>query len=649
MPSDTTPRAASAFIAPDETYASIGRDVSQIALAHPSRKRWWLAMGVAALLIGVFAASLGWLFWEGVGIWGNNIPVTWALDIVAYDWWIGVACGGMLTSATLVLLGVEWRSSINRITETMTVIAAAAAGAYPIIHLGRPWFFYWNLPYPNTLGLWPQFRSPLYWDAVDIISFLGVSLTFWYIGLLPDFAALRDRAFERAQAKQGSLLRAQIYGIAACGWRGSAAHWQRWTQTYRTLALLGVVVVVALQTGAAVMFAGTVEPGWHDTLQPVSFLFAALFAGLGVVAVLAVALRSVFALDALITERHLGVLASLLLGTGLIMAYCYASEFFYTLLKGDPFDIAVLSRRFGGSHAWAWWTILIGAVAAGAAFLVRRGAALARCSVRGRPACRGRHVGRPLHGDRRDVAARFPALSRAPLRDRLLGRRDFRRFGGRVPVPAAHVPALSAGGLHPGDAAAGARSIAEAAMTEVGQESEAPLWGVSAEFATPDGMLAAIHALRDRDLGRIDAFSPVPVAGLQDALRLPEKPVTRFAALGAAVGAVFMMGMCIYATAYDYVFDIGNRPRFSWQAFVVPTASFAMLTGAIAAWLAFFVLNRLPRLNHPAFNIPGIARATEDRFFVAVEARHERFDPPRIEAIMRTLGERPLGVHRVPR
>ncbi len=162
-------------------------------------------------------------------------------------------------------------------------------------------------------------------------------------------------------------------------------------------------------------------------------------------------------------------------------------------------------------------------------------------------------------------------------------------------------------------------------------------------------MLAAIHALRDRDLGRIDAFSPVPITGLADALRMPEKPVTRFAALGAAIGAVFMMGMCIYATAYDYVFDIGNRPRFSWQAFVVPTVSFAMLTGAVAAWLAFFFLNRLPRLNHPAFNIPGIARATEDRFFVAVEARHEGFDPPRIEAIMRTLGERPLGVHRVPR
>jgi len=231
---------------------------------------------------------------------------TWALDIVSYDWWIGIASGGLVVSAML-LLDAEWRGALNRITETMALVSAAAAGLYPIIHLGRPWFFYWNLPYPNTFLLWPRVRSPLFWDAVDIVSYLLVCLSFWYVGMLPDLAAMRDRAIERLHDGPGHQLRnlrAQLYGIAALGWRGSARHWQRWMQAYRTIALFGVLLVVSLQTGAAVMFAGTVEPGWHDALSPVTFLFGAIFSGVAMVAVLAVVLRSVFGLTPLITPRH---------------------------------------------------------------------------------------------------------------------------------------------------------------------------------------------------------------------------------------------------------------------------------------------------------------------------------------------------------
>ncbi len=352
-------RSRNPFITPSATYETIEREVAGIAFDHPGWKRWWIAFAGAMALLGLLVITLGFLFWEGVGIWGNNIPVTWALDIVGYDWWMGVACGGLLTSAVLLLLGAEWRGALNRITETMALLAACAGGVYPIIHLGRPWFFYWNLPYFNTFGLWPQFRSPLYWDAVDIISFLGVAFSFWYIGMLPDLASLRDRAFERAQAGRGKgLLRAQTYGVLALGWRGSASHWQRWVQAYRTVALLGVLVVVALQTGAAVMFAGSLEPGWHDTLQPVSFLVGAMLSGVAVVAVFAVLLRAVFGLQPLITGRHLDVLAKLLLGLTLINIYCYAQSFFITGLTGNSFDTAALARRFGGLHPWAWWTIV---------------------------------------------------------------------------------------------------------------------------------------------------------------------------------------------------------------------------------------------------------------------------------------------------
>ncbi len=363
MPSDIARRPGddtAALIGADQTYATIGREITTIAFAHPWRWRWWLAFAASMALVGLLGICMLLIFYEGVGIWGNNIPVTWALDIVSYDWWIGVASGGLLVSAMLLLLRIEWRCALNRVAETVSLVSAFAAALYPIIHLGRPWFFYWNLPYPNTLLLWPQFRSPLYWDAVDIIGYLVIAVGFWYVGLLPDLASLRDRAIERIPHPEGpGTLRAQLYGIAALGWRGSAVHWQRWTTVYRTLALLGVVLVVSLQTGAAVMFAGSLEPGWHDTLLPVSFLAAAVFAGVALVGVAAALLRAVFALQALITARHVEIMAWMLLGLGLLNLYCYAAEIFGTALGGRSYDLAVTARRFTGAHAWAAWAIIV--------------------------------------------------------------------------------------------------------------------------------------------------------------------------------------------------------------------------------------------------------------------------------------------------
>ena len=351
------------FIGKDQTFGTIGGEVAEIAFVHPMRG-WWLAFAAAFGLVGLLAVSLIWLFAQGVGVWGNNIPVTWALDIVSYDWWIGVASGGLFVSAAFMLIDAQWRSAVNRITETLSLVAAAAAAVYPIIHLGRPWFFYWNLPYPNTFDLWPQFRSPLFWDAVDIIAFLGVAIVFWYVGMIPDLATLRDRAVERISPPDkagGSTgrLRAQLYGIIALGWRGSATHWLRWMQAYRIVALLGVILVVSLQTGASVMFAGSVEPGWHDTLLPVAFLLGAIFEGVAFIAAMTVLLRGVFGLHELITPRHLDTLAKILLVLSLLNFYCYAAEFFGTALGGDKFDLAVLHRRIFGNQAWAFWAILI--------------------------------------------------------------------------------------------------------------------------------------------------------------------------------------------------------------------------------------------------------------------------------------------------
>lgn len=351
------------FIGPAESFSSVGLDVAGIAFGHPLRLRWWLAFLGALGLLGLLVVMIGLVLFEGVGVWGNNVPVTWALDIVSYDWWIGIASGGLLISAVLMLFGTEWRGALNRLTETGALIAAAAAACYPIIHLGRPWFFYWNLPYPNTFLLWPQFRSPLYWDAVDIISYLLIALTFWLLGLLPDLATLRDRAIERWRDTGQGRLRAYLYGIAALGWRGSARHWHRWLQAYRTVAVTGVLLVFSLQTGAAVMFAGAVEPGWHDPLLPLAFVAGAIFSGVGFMAAAAVMIRWIFRLDSMITDAHLDVMAVLLLVLGLVNLYCYADELFTTLLGNDPYETAVLGRRLVGPHAWAFWDIVVLALA----------------------------------------------------------------------------------------------------------------------------------------------------------------------------------------------------------------------------------------------------------------------------------------------
>ena len=356
---DVADPAQGRFLAPSESFASVGLDVSGIAFGHPLRLRWWLAFAGAVGLVGVLALSLGFVLFEGVGVWGNNVPVTWALDIVAYDWWIGIASGGLLISATLMLWGAEWRGALNRLTETGAILAAAAAAVYPIIHLGRPWYFYWNLPYPNTFLLWPQFRSPLFWDAIDIVSYLMVALTFWTIGLLPDLATLRDRAIERWRETGREKYRAILYGLFALGWRGSAYHWHRWLQAYRIVAVAGVLLVFSLQTGAAVMFAGSVEPGWHDPLLPFAFVAAAVFSGVAFMAAAAVVLRWIFRLDGMITGAHLAVMSVLLLVLGLVNLYCTAAEVFSTLLGDDAFETAVLARRLVGPHAWAFWDMAL--------------------------------------------------------------------------------------------------------------------------------------------------------------------------------------------------------------------------------------------------------------------------------------------------
>ncbi len=336
-------------VARDRAASAAGARVAGIAF-HPAwKRRWLLAFAICCALVLMLLVALLALFYEGVGLWGNNIPVTWALDIVGYDWWIGIGCGGLMVSAWLGLSEPGLRAPLDRLAQTIALMAAIGAAIYPIIHLGRPWFFYWNIPYPNRLDLWPQFRSPLVWDAMAILGFLTTAFCLWTTGLLPDLALLRDRADSR--------WRQVIYGVAALGWRGSAGQWARWRHAQLIFAVCGLLIVVSLQSGAAVMFAGTAEPGWHDALLPVFFLMVAIYSGVAAIALIALLVRAVFDLRDLISARHVASLGLLLLTTGLATTYCYMMSFFATALGGDRYELDVLGRRGTGPYAWSLWIV----------------------------------------------------------------------------------------------------------------------------------------------------------------------------------------------------------------------------------------------------------------------------------------------------
>jgi molybdopterin-containing oxidoreductase family membrane subunit len=335
----------------DETLHEISVDVGRVPLRFPARVPWAIAMVLSLMLVGLFLVSITYLFARGVGVWGLNIPVNWAFAIHLYVWWLGLGHAGTLISAMLLLMGQDWRNSLNRFAEAMTLCAVVCAGIEPIIHLGRPWFFYWMFPYPATMGVWPQFRSPLEWDIWAVLTYLTVSLVFWYIGLVPDLATVRDRARKRGWQV--------FFGIFALGWRGSARHWAVWQKTYRTIAAIAVPLVVSVHSEVSLLFASGQIPGWHSTIFPPYFVLGAAFSGFAMVAMIAIVMRHVFDLGDLVTERHLDVLAKVLLASGLMTAYGYVFEVWDGLYSGNAHEIATIHDRFFGMYAWSFWGAVV--------------------------------------------------------------------------------------------------------------------------------------------------------------------------------------------------------------------------------------------------------------------------------------------------
>ncbi len=334
-------------VLPGHTVEGMVDRVSALVLREHAFLWWWLALLPSATLFLMGLCSAFWLFYKGVGVWGVNWPVMWGFALVSYVWWIAIASGGTFVSAIFYLTRSEWRAAINRTAETMLLFAAAAAGIYPIMHLGRPWFAYWLFPYPDTMALWPQFRSPLFWDFAALFTYVIASIVYWYIGLIPDFAAVRDRARRRS---------AQIiYGVLAFGFRGSRKEWRHFKATYAVMAAIMAPAVVSIHTFVGNDFSGAQTTGWHSTEFPPFFVFGALHSGFAVVALLIIPLRRLYRLEPFITSKHIDVLGRLMVATSLAMAYAYMMDAFNGYYSPDRFEHLYASASMFGHYKGIFW------------------------------------------------------------------------------------------------------------------------------------------------------------------------------------------------------------------------------------------------------------------------------------------------------
>jgi Ni/Fe-hydrogenase subunit HybB-like protein len=348
--SSTNP--AHPWIAADHaTYGQVTDLIADAVLVGHSGLRWWIALAASGVFVLATAVAIIVLFTEGIGVWGVNSTVVWGYAIASYVWWIAIGSGGTLISSMLLITRQRWRATVNRFAETMTLFAVSIAGLFPILHLGRPQYFYWLAPYPNTMLLWPQWRSALVWDFWAILSYLLFSMLFFYVGLLPDLATMRDRAKSTA----GRV----IYGAFALGWRGSAHHWRCYETFQITLAALAVPLVVSVHSIVGLDFAASLMPGWQETIFPPYFVVGALFSGFATVAILTALVRWGLRLEAVITLHHFNAMSKVLLVASIVMTLSYATEWFMAWYAGSVADRSLVAYLFVGSYRPLYWLQLL--------------------------------------------------------------------------------------------------------------------------------------------------------------------------------------------------------------------------------------------------------------------------------------------------
>ncbi|MCC6166550.1 MAG: DUF3341 domain-containing protein [Caldilineaceae bacterium] len=650
------------LIGPGYTFRTITEKITGLVLTRNTPAAWFVGFTLSFLLVMLLFYAVYYLFVTGIGIWGNNIPIAWGYAITNFVWWIGIGHAGTLISAILLLFHQQWRTSINRFAEAMTLFAVLCASLFPMLHLGRPWLAYWIFPYPNTFDLWPQFRSPLVWDAFAIATYATVSLVFWYVGLIPDLASMRDRAH--------NTLARLFYGLLSLGWRGAAHHWQRYETAYLLLAALATPLVVSVHSIVSFDFAVSVLPGWHSTIFPPYFVAGAIFSGFAMVLTLLIPLRSLYRLQDFITARHLDLMAKIMLANGLVVAYGYLTESFTAWYSGNPAERFWLYNRSFGPYWWAFWLLMACNIVTPqtlwfarvrrtpillfiVALIINFGMWLERYVIivvslhrDFLPSSWGIYAG--TIWDRATLFGTIglflilififirllPMISIFEMRHLL----DKTQKHSTAEVGAAEDSAAedstAEGITAEGSAEAPAAPPRLSASTHAGR----PLYGLLAEFDSADALVERAQQTYQAGYRRISAYSPFPVEGLADAIGLRPTRLPYLVLIGGIAGGLGGYALQYYAAAIDYPLNIGGRPLNSWPAFIVVTFEMTILGAALVAALGMLLRNGLPQPYHAVFNAPRFHLASQDRFFLCVEARDPNFDLAQTRQFLEGLG-----------
>jgi Ni/Fe-hydrogenase subunit HybB-like protein len=651
-------RSAESIVREAHTPASLSREISSIALEPKTTRLWFGSLLVSLLLVAVLFWSIAKLLITGVGIWGIDIPIAWGYAITNFVWWAGIAHAGTIIAALLLLLHQNWRTSINRFAEAMTLFALAVGGLFPLLHLGRPFRFYWMAPYPNTTGLWPQFRSPLTWDFFAIGIYALVAFMFLYLGLLPDLATFRDRA-------RGKL-RKRVYGFFSLGWRGGSRQWQRFRKSYILMAGLAVPLVVSVHS-VSFNFSVSIVPGWHMVVFPPFFVSGAIFSGVAMVLLIGIPLRRLFHLQELITRVHLDHLAKLLLITGLGMAYGYLNQLFLAWFSGEKVEqFLMLNRMIGPYWPLFWLMVLCNFIAIQVLWWrsMRRSPkalfVIALLVSVGMWSERFIMVVTSLHRDYMPSAwgMFYPSLWDWTL---LIG--SVGLFATLFLLFMRFVPVMSMSEIRELMGVRGQRSgVRERDDLEErrdeGSEKESRSgspdprpptpdprvrhFGLLAEFEREEDLLDAVIVLREMGYRLLEAYTPHPIAGLAELLGSRRTWLPPIVLGGAVSGIAAGYLMQFYASVVHYPQNIGGKPYHSWPAFIPISLEFALLFGALGAAGGFLILSGLPRLHHPLFNSTRFERATTDRFFLCAEAADRKFDRARTRKLLERFTKLPV-------
>jgi molybdopterin-containing oxidoreductase family membrane subunit len=630
-------------------FTFVTNTISQV-VENPQPKWWWTMFIVSFITMCAGVVAAVYLISTGIGVWGSNNPVYWAFDITNFVFWIGIGHAGTLISAILFLFRQKWRTSINRFAEAMTIFAVICAGIYPGIHVGRFWYAWFMFPLPNANHIWQNFRSALLWDLFAVSTYFSVSLLFWYTGLLPDLATLRDRA--------KTVFRKKIFGFLSLGWRGSTRHWRHYEIAYLILAGFSTPLVLSVHSVVSFDFATSVVAGWHTTIFPPYFVAGAIFGGFAMVLQCMIPVRMMYpGIKQLVTPRHMDVMAKFILATGTLVGYAYAMEFFIAWYSGVPNELQIFLNRATGNYAWAYWImvscnlfipqllwmkswrtnplklfVIVTFVNIGMWFerFVIIVQSLHRDDL---PASWGDFY--PSWVDWMQMIGDFGLFFTFTLLFlRFLPMIAMSEVKGILPNAQPHAHGDNS---HVYRHQCPTRLLESELVTPTPGGSGKP-YAVVAEFDGPVSLKEAAETLRDEGFNTLDAYTPYPVHGMVKAIGQPRSYIPWITICGSITGLSLAILLQFYLSAVYYPLITQGKETTSWEAFVPIMFEMTVLFSAFFTFFGLIGISGFPRMFHPLDQYNRLTAATDNGFFLVVEAIDTKFDLQTTPQLLKDLG-----------